>query len=175
MCALVVWLIAGNAGILWSPRKKLYKINIVVFFLLRGQAFSGTRFFELSNLKAAIVNKTKTMVSLACALMSASCAAGLPSSESVVCTDRSDCDSQWSKAVAWVTSNSYYRVQTQTEQMIQTYGPDPSAIYTAYTVNRIENSDGSGSIEFRAYCANEFGCTPQTSVAADSFADALGQ
>ncbi len=40
---------------------------------------------------------------------------------SIICNAGSDCDAKWSRAVTWVSENSAYRIQVQTDTLIQPF------------------------------------------------------
>lgn len=83
----------------------------------------------------------------------------IPGNTSVACSSKSDCDSKWSKAIAWTVENGPFRIQVQTDNLIQTYGPD-NTWRSAILINRETNEDGTGSIIFHSACGNEFECKP---------------
>ncbi len=85
---------------------------------------------------------------------------GNPARGSFVCSSTTNCNAEWSRALAWVVQNSYFRIQIQTDNLIQTYGPINADLNPAFEINRTSNSDGSGTITFLSGCGNEFGCNP---------------
>ena len=45
----------------------------------------------------------------------------------ITCTKGDDCEEKWSRAVAWISQNSSYKIQTQTDSLIQTFNPTGSS------------------------------------------------
>lgn len=81
-------------------------------------------------------------------------------SRPVVCSSDQDCRVKWSRAVQWVMQNSAYKLQTQSDLVIQTMGPLPDDTRPAFTISRSANANGSGVINFSGGCDNIFGCIP---------------
>lgn len=49
----------------------------------------------------------------------------------------------------------------QTDNVIQTYGPFPSELRSAFLISRTNNPDGSGTFYFTSRCDNiVWGCQP---------------
>ena len=48
------------------------------------------------------------------------------SAQPVLCVNRSQCDVYWQRAQAWVANNSVYRLQTVTDTVLETAGPQPA-------------------------------------------------
>ncbi|MGB8276703.1 MAG: hypothetical protein WCF20_02020 [Methylovirgula sp.] len=65
---------------------------------------------------------------------------------------------KWSRAIEWVSQNAGYKIQTQTDALIQTYGPSGSDTELAVTVNKVMVSPGIYEIHARMGCANEISC-----------------
>jgi hypothetical protein len=86
-----------------------------------------------------------------------------------VCETTAQCDEMWSRALRWVVDNSEYRVQLQTDALIQTYGPTPNSSYPAYLISKDAIGSGVYQISFRAGCDNMFGCNPDTTMAHAAF------
>lgn len=78
----------------------------------------------------------------------------------VTCMTGDDCDVKWGKALQWVLNHSDYRVQVQSETLIQTFGPLPNSASPAYIITKAAMGGGSFLIDFRAGCDNIFGCIP---------------
>ncbi len=77
----------------------------------------------------------------------------------VICTEGADCDAKWSRAVAWVAQNSRWRIQTQTDTLIQTMGPLDTSD-AAFTITKVAHGNGTYTILFAAGCGSMFGCIP---------------
>jgi len=89
----------------------------------------------------------------------------------LICKSGSDCDSKWSRAVSWVTRNSSYKIQTQTDSIVQTMGPLPSDPSPAYTVTKVAIDNGNYEITFGGGCDNIFGCIPTVAGSRAQFAE----
>ena len=47
-----------------------------------------------------------------------------PHPPAVGCNWGVDCDRKWSRATAWVAQNAFYKIETRTDWLIQTFGPE---------------------------------------------------
>lgn len=88
----------------------------------------------------------------------------------LTCTTGADCDFRWSRAVSWVVTNSGYKIQTQTDSVIQTMGPTHDNPTPAFTVTRVAVSPGVYEFTFGGGCDNLFGCIPTVDESRASFA-----
>jgi len=93
--------------------------------------------------------------------------------QAITCKSKADCDVKWSKAVAWVSANAAYRMQVQSEQLIQTYNSIDTGL--SVVVNKISEPNGAGKIVARMSCGNMFGCFPDTYVALQQFTAFVGR
>ena len=89
----------------------------------------------------------------------------------VSCKAGPDCDAKWSRALSWVTSNSSYKFQTQSDSVVQTMGPLPDDPSPAYTVTKLATGPGIFEITFGGGCDNIFGCIPTVAESRARFAD----
>ena len=92
----------------------------------------------------------------------------------ITCVDTKDCNVKWARATQWVSGNSYFKLQIANESIITTEGPINSAAIahnSAISVNRLPKGDGTSSIVFKSWCANEFGCVPSHEILLTRFAD----
>jgi hypothetical protein len=71
-----------------------------------------------------------------------------------------DCDAKWSRAAAWIATNSNLKIQTRTETIVQTAGPVPSEPTPAFTVTKVARGDGRYEITFNGGCGNTSRCVP---------------
>jgi hypothetical protein len=78
----------------------------------------------------------------------------------LTCSSKAQCDTWWQRAQAWVTSHSKYDVETATDTLIQTAGPDGGKRALAYQITRTANPDGTATIGFAAHCDGSLGCKP---------------
>jgi hypothetical protein len=88
----------------------------------------------------------------------------------ITCTKGADCDGKWSRAVSWVATNSAYKVQTQTDSIIQTMGPLPDDPRPAYSVTKLATGPTTYEITFNGGCDNWLGCIPGVTEARAEFA-----
>ena len=117
--------------------------------------------------------KKEYIVALLAALSVSACASTAQNRQPippVTCTAGKDCDAKWSRAVAWVSQNTAYKIQVQTDSLIQTYGPFDSKTGTAATVNKIAGANGQYEIVAHMSCDNLIGCIPDLGEQMRSFA-----
>ena len=104
------------------------------------------------------------IVALGAAL--AGCAATAPQQAAlapppaITCKLGPDCDAKWSRAVSWVTTNSSYKIKTQTADIVQTMGPTDSSPNSAFTVTKVAQNSGLYEITYAGGCDNWIGCIP---------------
>lgn len=91
----------------------------------------------------------------------------------ITCSQGADCDAKWSRAVQWVLVNSSWKIQVQTDQMIQTFGPGDSGTNSAFVITKAANMSGSYDINFRSACGNPLGCFPSSTELRASFNNAV--
>ena len=78
----------------------------------------------------------------------------------LTCSTKTECDTWWQRAQSWVTSHSTYKVESATDTLIQTAGPDGGKRALAYQITRTKNPDGTATIGFAAHCDGSLGCKP---------------
>ncbi|MHB0992682.1 MAG: hypothetical protein ACYC0M_15595 [Burkholderiales bacterium] len=78
----------------------------------------------------------------------------------LTCANKSQCDIYWSRVQIWVSQNSFFRIQTVTDTILNTYGPDQYN-HIAYQINRIPNEDGSARIKINSGCDIPMLCKKQ--------------
>lgn len=93
----------------------------------------------------------------------------------VTCHAGADCDAKWSKATAWVTEHSKYKVESSSESLIQTSGPstfetDPSP---TYKITKVAMGPNEYAIEFGGGCDSVFTCTPAVPAARADFTQSV--
>lgn len=74
----------------------------------------------------------------------------------IICNNDNDCDEMWGKAVYWVSINSHWKIQTQTPNLILTYGPGSEYSYLAFQVNKVPLGSGRNQILMKAWCGDNF-------------------
>jgi hypothetical protein len=67
----------------------------------------------------------------------------------LTCADKAQCDLYWQRAEVWIAKNCAYRVHTENDNVISTYGPDSSQ-GMAYIVTKTPDPDGSSTIDVEA-------------------------
>lgn len=100
-----------------------------------------------------------------------------PPIPSIKCKQGQDCDGKWSRAVAWVSQNSAYKIQVQSDSLIQTYSAvEDSDTGLSMTVTKAALTEpGEYEIVARMGCANPIGCVPDPQTALAQFAAFVSQ
>ena len=78
----------------------------------------------------------------------------------LTCANKAQCDIYWSRVQIWVSQNSFFRIQTVTDTILNTYGPDQYN-HIMYQISRIPNEDGSARIKINAGCDIQTLCEKQ--------------
>ena len=91
------------------------------------------------------------------------------SADPVLCVNRSQCDVYWQRAQAWVANNSVYRLQTVTDTVLETAGPQAARTGLAYRVTRVPDNQDGARIYVMAACGNAVACNPAPSDAVNAF------
>jgi hypothetical protein len=118
----------------------------------------------------------KNLRALAAAFMLTGCVSAPSTPEAkadpITCSTKVECDAKWSRAVSWVTQNSAYKIQTTSDMLIQTYGPDLHDTDAAFTVTRSATTGGAYEITFNGGCGNiTWGCSPTINNSRIAFAN----
>lgn len=95
------------------------------------------------------------------------------SAREVKCSGHDDCEVKWGRAVQFVLDNSFYRIQQQTDTIIQTAGPLPNHPELAMVINRVALGGGKYRFNLRGGCDNMFGCSPSLDYATAYFVRAV--
>ncbi len=90
------------------------------------------------------------------------------------CKPGHDCDTKWSRAAAWVAQNAFYKIETQTDMLIQTSGPEGKSPGTAMKVEKLATPGGAAELVLEIRCANILGCVPDLMPLTQSFAAYVG-
>jgi hypothetical protein len=93
----------------------------------------------------------------------------------ITCRAGADCDAKWSRANAWVTEHSKYKVETNSETQIKTAGPstfetNPSP---SYKITKVAMGPDEYTIEFTGGCDSIFPCTPALPAAQADFTQSV--
>jgi hypothetical protein len=91
------------------------------------------------------------------------------SAQPVLCVNRSQCDVYWQRAQAWVANNSVYRLQTVTDTVLETAGPQPARSGLAFRITRVPDNQEGARIYVMAACGNALACNPAPSDAVVAF------
>ncbi|PMS37618.1 hypothetical protein B0G57_11035 [Trinickia symbiotica] len=110
----------------------------------------------------------KTMLWLAACALAAGCTATnhvTPETMQIataplVCRNADECAVWWHRAHDWVTRHSAYKVETATDSLIESAGPEGGSGKLAYQITKTANADGSATIGFAAHCDSMLGCRP---------------
>lgn len=91
-----------------------------------------------------------------------------------VCYTESDCKAKWAAARQWVQSNSGYKIQIYSDDLIETYNSQQydTKIAVSVTKNPVAKSpegEQINVISVRISCGNIFGCIPTTHESIMSF------
>jgi hypothetical protein len=78
----------------------------------------------------------------------------------LTCSTKAECDVWWQRAQTWVAGHSKYKIESSTDTLIQTAGPDGGKRALAYQITRTPNPDGTATIGFAAHCDGSLGCKP---------------
>lgn len=78
----------------------------------------------------------------------------------LVCQGEHECKLYWQRALFYVNRVSVFKVQTVTENLIQTYSPTSGTTDVAYNVSREPLGYGANRIWVKVWCDNIFGCHP---------------
>ena len=90
---------------------------------------------------------------------------------SITCQAGADCDAKWSRAIEWITKNSEWRIQRQTDALIQTSSSINDSPSPAFKVTKVAaGAPGAYEIDFSGKCSNMWGCMPTVAAARAKFA-----
>lgn len=79
----------------------------------------------------------------------------------LICNGDEQCQLYWDRALFYVSSHSKYKIQTQTDSLIQTYSPINASTNLGYIINKEPLGNNSFRIWIRIWCDNIFGCYPK--------------
>ncbi len=85
------------------------------------------------------------------------------------CEGKDDSNAMWARAVEWVQDNSAYRFQIQSENLIQTAGPNKDSVQSAISITKRPLGNGNALLNFQSGCDNMFGCQPSAVALKASF------
>lgn len=77
----------------------------------------------------------------------------------MVCQDKAQCDLYWQRAQYWLSTNSHFKIQSATDAVITTFGPQRYGGELAYSVRKEVSPTGGATIHIVAMCDSpKFGC-----------------
>jgi hypothetical protein len=85
------------------------------------------------------------------------------------CSGAEDCNAKWEAAQLWVVKNAGWKIQTQSTVLIETYNPANNSPAIAVRVTKEPLGGGKYQIFVKVWCANLFGCVPDSLDAALKF------
>jgi hypothetical protein len=85
------------------------------------------------------------------------------------CTSQRQCEAAWSAARNWVTSNCGMKIQSITDNFIQTYNSPESSVDLQCEVTKDPDPKGGYTLSIADGCANPFGCATDAHAAALDF------
>jgi hypothetical protein len=89
----------------------------------------------------------------------------------ITCQAGTDCDAKWSRAIGWLASNSRWKIQNQTDMLVQTYNSVDDSPNPGFTVTKVATGQpGVYQLNFDGGCANILGCIPTVAESRASFA-----
>lgn len=92
----------------------------------------------------------------------------------IICTQGEDCDTKWGRAVTWVAQNSAWKIQLQSDLIIQTYSAVGGSPSPGFLVNKVPLGNGQFQIAITSGCDNIFGCVPDHTMVLASFNQFVG-
>jgi hypothetical protein len=78
----------------------------------------------------------------------------------ITCMKGDDCDMRWGRAIAWISQNSRWKIQSESDFLIQTYTSSRSSTASSFVLNKVPMGNDMFEINMTSGCANWLGCTP---------------
>ena len=78
----------------------------------------------------------------------------------VLCVNKAQCDVYWQRAQAWLANNSTYRMQTITDTVLETAGPQAARTALAFRITRVPDNQEGARIYVMAACGYSMPCNP---------------
>lgn len=89
----------------------------------------------------------------------------------ITCQAGADCDAKWSRAVSYVANNAGWKIQTQTDSLIQTFTSTGGSTRPGYTITKTAVGNGRYEIALAGSCGNLIACIPTIPEARTHFSD----
>jgi hypothetical protein len=94
----------------------------------------------------------------------------------LLCRTQKQCDAEWAAASAWVSQHCGMKIQTATDNLIETYNSiDSASTESSCRVNRQPGPGHSAAIVIWVGCRNLFGCVPDAKGQVLAFDEAVKQ
>jgi len=90
------------------------------------------------------------------------------------CEGELDCKAKWEVAQLWIVQNAGFKIQAATDVVIETYNPDRNSPRIAARAVKEPLGGGRYRIVVSVWCANAFGCVPDSWQAAIDFNRKVG-
>ena len=91
------------------------------------------------------------------------------------CSGAADCNAKWEAAQLWVVHNAGWKIQTQSNVLIETYNAVNGSTNIAVRVTKEPLGSGRYQLLVTVWCDNIFGCHPDSWDAALKFNREIGQ
>jgi hypothetical protein len=79
-----------------------------------------------------------------------------------ICAGTEDCNAKWEAAQLWVVHNAAYKIQIQSNVLIETYNSTDSSPTIAVRVTKEPIGGGKYQFLVKVWCDNMFGCQPNS-------------
>lgn len=89
--------------------------------------------------------------------------------QQVTCTQGDECEVKWGRAITWVSRISQWKIQTQTDNIIQTYTSVGGSAASSFLVNKVPLGNGVYDIAMISACDNLIACIPNATELKASF------
>lgn len=76
------------------------------------------------------------------------------------CRTQKQCEAIWSAASTWVSAHCGMKIQTETENLIETFNSPPYSPLTSCKVSKVQGPGHMFALDMYVACANIFGCQP---------------
>ncbi|MGR8932594.1 MAG: hypothetical protein ACU836_18380 [Gammaproteobacteria bacterium] len=90
-----------------------------------------------------------------------------------ICSGTDDCNAKWEAAQLWVVHNAGWKIQTQSNVLIETYNADHGSTNIAVRVTKEPLGGGRYTLLVKVWCDNLIRCYPDTLDAAINFNHAI--
>lgn len=89
----------------------------------------------------------------------------------IYCRAGADCDAKWSRAADWIATNSRWKIQSQSDTIVQTSASTDGSLNPGFVVTKMATPDPSAyQIVFDGSCDSIFRCEPTVAESRAKFA-----